>query len=81
MPTQPENIRIDIANLVAVAQGPTSPQHEKEAARAISITDSWKPSWGHQQSYRNEDRKHALQMNDVWDVKVGPGFSERKSST
>ncbi|KAI1470293.1 uncharacterized protein F4812DRAFT_260161 [Daldinia caldariorum] len=79
MPNQPNNIRVDVgvANLSSVAPGPTSPQHEKEAARAISKTDSWKPSLGRKQSYYSEDRKHALQMSGVQDVEVGPGFSER----
>ncbi|KAI1386607.1 uncharacterized protein F4822DRAFT_321607 [Hypoxylon trugodes] len=74
-------IRIDVANLPAsTPQGPTSPQHEKEAARAISRTDSWKPSIGRKQSYHREDRKHALQMqmSGVQDIQEGPGFTERK---
>ncbi|KAF3060884.1 hypothetical protein GL218_04294 [Daldinia childiae] len=76
MPTQ-LNICVDIANLPTVPRGPTSPQHEKEAARAISRTDSWKPSLGRKQSYHREDRKHILQMSGVQNVEVGPGFSER----
>ncbi|KAI2777320.1 hypothetical protein F4815DRAFT_296512 [Daldinia loculata] len=77
-PAQPNNIRVDIANLPTVAVGPTSPQHEKEAARAISRTDSWEPSLGRQQSYYKEDQKHVQQMSGVQDVDVCPGFTERK---
>ncbi|KAK6957572.1 hypothetical protein Daesc_000359 [Daldinia eschscholtzii] len=79
MSNQTNKIRVDVgvANLPSVAPGPTSPQHEKEAARAISKTDSWKPSLGRKQSYHREDRKHVLQMSGVQDVEVGPGFSER----
>ncbi|KAI8964413.1 hypothetical protein F5Y11DRAFT_316257 [Daldinia sp. FL1419] len=76
--TQPNNIRVATANLPTIIPGPTSPQHEKEAARARSRTDSWKPSLGRKQGYHREDRKHALQMSGVQDVEAGPGFSERK---
>ncbi|KAI2621428.1 hypothetical protein GGS26DRAFT_569199 [Hypomontagnella submonticulosa] len=71
--------KLDITNLPATTlPGPTSPQHEKDAARAMSATDSWKPTFGRRQSYHKEDQKHALQMSGVQDLKEGPGFSERK---
>ncbi|KAI0010943.1 hypothetical protein F4779DRAFT_616009 [Xylariaceae sp. FL0662B] len=61
--------------------GPTSPQHEKEAQRAMSHTDSWRPSReGRRPSYQKEDMKHVLQMSAVGvrDLKDDePGFSER----
>ncbi|KAI6081187.1 hypothetical protein F4821DRAFT_249839 [Hypoxylon rubiginosum] len=70
---------IDISNLPATTpSGPSSPQHEKEAMRAMSRTDSWKPSLGRKQSYHMEDKKHALQMSGVQDLKESPGFTERK---
>ncbi|CAJ2514028.1 Uu.00g021470.m01.CDS01 [Anthostomella pinea] len=58
--------------------GPTSPQLEKDAARAMSSTDSWKPSLGgRKQSYAKEDQKRALQMSGVMgEVPSGPGFTE-----
>ncbi|XXG98312.1 hypothetical protein Hte_004635 [Hypoxylon texense] len=70
---------IDVANLPATTpSGPSSPQHEKEAVRAMSRTDSWKPSLGRKQSYHMEDKKHALQMSGVQNLKESPGFTERK---
>ncbi|KAI0161084.1 hypothetical protein GGR52DRAFT_158686 [Hypoxylon sp. FL1284] len=77
MSSQPNHI--DVANLpAATPAGPPSPQQEKEAARAMSRTDSWKPSLGRKQSYHREDQKHALQMTGVQDLKESPGFSEHK---
>ncbi|KAI4866854.1 hypothetical protein F4820DRAFT_446726 [Hypoxylon rubiginosum] len=71
--------RIDVANLpAATPSGPSSPQHDKEAARAMSRTDSWKPSLGRKQSYHMEDKKHALQMSGVQDLQESPGFTECK---
>ncbi|KAI1416844.1 hypothetical protein F5Y13DRAFT_101203 [Hypoxylon sp. FL1857] len=72
--------RIDIPDLPATTpSGPTSPQHEKDAARAMSRTNSWKPSsLARRHSYHQEDQKHALQMSGVQDIKECPGFSERK---
>ncbi|KAI1457969.1 hypothetical protein F4805DRAFT_457157 [Annulohypoxylon moriforme] len=72
--------QIDIPNLTSMAPaGPTSPQHDKDAARAMSRTNSWKPSLlGRRQSYHQEDQKHALQMSGVQDIQECPGFTERK---
>ncbi|KAI2607223.1 uncharacterized protein GGS25DRAFT_323598 [Hypoxylon fragiforme] len=61
-----------------IPTGPTSPQHEREAARAMSRTDSWTPSSTRRYSYHREDRKHVLQMSGVLDLQEGPGFTERK---
>ncbi|KAI1760986.1 hypothetical protein GGR53DRAFT_507197 [Hypoxylon sp. FL1150] len=70
---------IDVANLPnTTPAGPSSPQLEKDAARAMSSTDSWKPSLGRKQSYHMQDKKHALQMSGVQDLKESPGFTERK---
>ncbi|KAI5868343.1 hypothetical protein GGS23DRAFT_592122 [Durotheca rogersii] len=65
---------------VTAPYGPASPQHEKEAMRAIRRTNSWTPSFKRQPSYHQEDQKHALQMRGVRDVKEGPGFSECTST-
>ncbi|KAH7031385.1 uncharacterized protein B0I36DRAFT_363078 [Microdochium trichocladiopsis] len=55
---------------------PTSPQLEKSAARAMSSTDSWKPSLGgRKQSYRKEDYKHTLQMSGMSSGGGGGGGS------
>ncbi|KAI0889158.1 uncharacterized protein GGS22DRAFT_153302 [Annulohypoxylon maeteangense] len=71
--------QIDIPNLTSMAPtGPTSPQHDKDAARAMSRTNSWTPSLGRRQSYHQEDQKHALQMSGVQDIQECPGFTERK---
>ncbi|KAI2624429.1 hypothetical protein GGR54DRAFT_596483 [Hypoxylon sp. NC1633] len=81
MSTQSNNpLQVGVANLPTTAPSdPASPQHEKEATRAMSRTNSWKPSFGRRQSYHFEDKKHAMQMSGVQDVKEAPGFSERKS--
>lgn len=65
----------------AAAPPPTSPQQlEKSAARAMSSTDSWKPSLGdsRRQSYHKEDQKHALQMSGITASGISGerGFSE-----
>ncbi|OTA59153.1 hypothetical protein K449DRAFT_436112 [Hypoxylon sp. EC38] len=72
--------RIDIPDLSAtVSSGPTSPQHEKDAARAMSRTNSWKPSpLDRRHSYHQEDQKHIQQISAVQGIKECPGFSERK---
>ncbi|KAH9908540.1 hypothetical protein F4778DRAFT_776831 [Xylariomycetidae sp. FL2044] len=60
--------------------GPTSPQLEKDAARAMSTTDSWKPSLGgRKQSYAKEDQKRAIQMSGLGDGDgKGKGKGEKK---
>jgi len=72
---------IDTSNLyshIFPPPGPTSPQLEKDAARAISHTDSWKPALARRVSYQKEDHKHELQMraSGVGASKVSPGFTE-----
>ncbi|KAI1395909.1 hypothetical protein F4819DRAFT_476973 [Hypoxylon fuscum] len=80
MASQSNNLQqLNITNLpAATPHGPTSPQGEKDAARAMSSTESWKPSFGRQQSYHKEDQKHAMQMRGVRDLKDTPGFTEQK---
>ncbi|KAI1379466.1 hypothetical protein F4677DRAFT_333779 [Hypoxylon crocopeplum] len=80
MSPQPnDTLQLHIANLPTTApSGPASPHQEKDAARAISRTDSWKPFLGRRQSYHMEDKKHAMQMSGVQDIKEAPGFTERK---
>ncbi|KAI1775139.1 hypothetical protein F4818DRAFT_441961 [Hypoxylon cercidicola] len=79
MASKPDNLDLsNVSDLPATTpSGPSSPQHEKEAARAISRTNSWKPSFGRKHSYHMEDKKHALQMSGVQDLKESPGFTER----
>ncbi|KAI0830984.1 hypothetical protein F5Y06DRAFT_281643 [Hypoxylon sp. FL0890] len=73
-------LQVDIPDLPATTPaGPTSPQHEKDAMRAMSRTNSWKPSpLARRHSYHQEDQKHVLQMSGVQDIQEGPGFTERK---
>ncbi|ETS82498.1 hypothetical protein PFICI_04374 [Pestalotiopsis fici W106-1] len=62
----PTNIPIDTAASSGLgAPGPTSPQLEKDAARAMSSTSSWKPAYERKQSYHKEDQKHELQMSGL----------------
>ncbi|KAI1134403.1 hypothetical protein F5Y05DRAFT_235375 [Hypoxylon sp. FL0543] len=76
----PETFRIDIPDLPTTTPGgPASPQHEKDAVRAMSRTNSWQPSpLARRHSYHQEDQKHELQMTGVQNIQEGPGFSERK---
>ncbi|KAF7539063.1 hypothetical protein G7054_g2406 [Neopestalotiopsis clavispora] len=60
----PTNIPIDTTSSLG-APGPTSPQLEKDAARAMSSTSSWKPAYERKQSYHKEDQKHELQMSGL----------------
>lgn len=66
------------------APGPTSPQLEKDAARAMSSTSSWKPVYERKQSYHKEDQKHEMQMkmSGLADEGAlpGAGFSEGRDS-
>ncbi|KAI1103943.1 hypothetical protein F4804DRAFT_210394 [Jackrogersella minutella] len=81
MSPQSNNLyQIDIPDLPSTTPaGPASPQHEKDAARAMSRTNSWKPSFlARRHSYHQEDQKHTLQMSGVQDIQECPGFSERK---
>ena len=56
----------------------SSPQHERDAARAIRRTDSWKPAvLARRLSYDMEDRKRQAQMRAVAGLGEEPGFSER----
>ena len=56
----------------------TSPRHERDAARAIRRTDSWKPAvLARRLSYDMEDRKRQAQMRAVAGLGEEPGFSER----
>ena len=82
---KPTSIPIDTST-VPLTTGPTSPQLEKDAPRAMSATDSWKPSMDRRQSYHKEDHKHALQMSGLsstggtasgTEKKGDMGFSER----
>lgn len=60
------------------APGPTSPQLEKDAARAMSSTSSWKPAYERKQSYHKEDQKHELQMSGLAGSGGGSGgFTEK----
>lgn len=61
-------------------QGPMSPQAEKDAARAMSSADAWKPpAMARRQSYKKEDEKRELQMTGIRDDQAaGPGFSETR---
>ncbi|KAK8128598.1 hypothetical protein PG984_009706 [Apiospora sp. TS-2023a] len=62
---------------VTIPTGPTSPQLEKDAARAMKGADSWKPSFARQQSFSKEEQKRELQMTGLGGVKSAPGFSEK----
>ncbi|OTB06459.1 hypothetical protein M426DRAFT_318872 [Hypoxylon sp. CI-4A] len=78
MPSNTVN-HINTSSLPAATQpGPTSPQHEKDAVRAMSRTNSWKPSLGRRQSYHQEDQKHVQQMTGVQNIQERPGFTECK---
>jgi hypothetical protein len=74
--------QIDTSSLPQLTSppGPTSPQLEKDAARAMSSTHSWKPVYSRKQSYHKEDQKHELQMkmSGLGDDKAAPGFSQGK---
>ncbi|KAI0132790.1 hypothetical protein BJ170DRAFT_615420 [Xylariales sp. AK1849] len=75
--------KLDTSDLPSAGfTGPTSPQLEKDAARAMSSTDSWKPVFERKQSYHKEDQKHEMQMKmtGLADGKKGSaaaGYSER----
>ncbi|KAI1265044.1 hypothetical protein F5Y18DRAFT_427164 [Xylariaceae sp. FL1019] len=61
--------------------GPTSPQLEKDAARAMSSTAGWQPKLGdRKKSYQKEDQKHALMMSSADGTGIakgnGMGFTE-----
>ncbi|KAI1843872.1 hypothetical protein JX265_003768 [Neoarthrinium moseri] len=77
----PTRIPLDTASLPHLgAPGPTSPQLEKDAARAMSSTSSWKPALERKQSYAKEDQKHELQMKmsgQQGGGARGAGFSEQ----
>ncbi|KAI0165718.1 hypothetical protein GGR57DRAFT_497196 [Xylariaceae sp. FL1272] len=63
--------------------GPTSPQLEKDAARAMSHTSGWQPKLGdRKKSYQKEDQKHALMMSSVDGAAKGNGmgFSEGRNA-
>ncbi len=78
--------QLDLASAAAAITAPdqhhhyqaTSPHQEKDAARAISRTGSWKPRFERRLSYDMEDQKRHLQMTGVAAVKEEPGFSERR---
>ena len=58
----------------------SSPQQERDAARGISRTDSWKPAvLTRRLSYDIEDRKRQAQMHAVVGLREEPGFSERST--
>ncbi|KAK9769421.1 hypothetical protein SCAR479_13903 [Seiridium cardinale] len=83
MPQQPPtSIPLDTSSLPG-APGPTSPQLEKDAARAMSSTSSWKPAYERKQSYHKEDQKHEMQMkmSGLADGNAGSkaGFSEKSA--
>ncbi|KAI0478870.1 hypothetical protein GGR56DRAFT_672854 [Xylariaceae sp. FL0804] len=66
--TQPA--KLDLSSLPAVSaesssiSSSKSPQLERDAARAMSSTDGWKPALGgRKQSYHKEDHKRELQMS------------------
>ena len=61
---------------VKVAQ----PRSQRDAARAIRRTDSWKPAvLARRLSYDMEDRKRQAQMHAVAGLGEEPGFSERSA--
>jgi hypothetical protein len=78
----PTKIPIDTSSLPG-APGPTSPQLEKDAARAMSSTSSWKPAYERKHSYHKEDQKHEMQMkmsglsDGVDKAASGLGFSQK----
>ena len=79
-PEQPR--QLDLASAAAVIKSPpepTSPHQEKDAARAITRTNSWKPTFPLQRrvSYDMEDQKRHMQMTSVSSVREEPGFTEK----
>ncbi|KAK6211829.1 hypothetical protein LQW54_005689 [Pestalotiopsis sp. IQ-011] len=72
---QPTGIDTSSSSLPG-APGPTSPQLEKDAARAMSSTSSWKPAYERKQSYHKEDQKRELQMSGLAGA-GGGGFTEK----
>ncbi|KAK7928238.1 hypothetical protein PG985_005236 [Apiospora marii] len=62
---------------VTIPDAPTSPQLEKDAARAMKGAESWKPSFARQQSFSKEEQKRELQMTGLGGGKSAPGFSEK----
>ncbi|KAI0016406.1 hypothetical protein F4780DRAFT_783284 [Xylariomycetidae sp. FL0641] len=63
---KPGKIDLTTGPQLASGTGPTSPQLEKDAARAMGATSSWKPSLGGRApSFHREDQKRALQMEGL----------------
>ncbi|KAI0593450.1 hypothetical protein F4775DRAFT_577797 [Biscogniauxia sp. FL1348] len=76
------------ASTTSTSTSPTSPQHERDAARGVSGAEAWKPRTGgeailnnssggyhrRRPSYSQEDRKHELQMSGLG-LGIGAGGS------
>ncbi|KAK3943380.1 hypothetical protein QBC46DRAFT_377686 [Diplogelasinospora grovesii] len=59
---------------------PTTPHSAADAQRAMTSTDSWKPSFNRRQSWDQQEYKHHLQMTTAHtgaEDKQGRGFTER----
>ncbi|KAI1330874.1 hypothetical protein F5Y16DRAFT_361478 [Xylariaceae sp. FL0255] len=64
-PTSIDLPTLEASSIPQSQPGPTSPQLEKDAARAMSGTSGWQPSFDRRQSYRQEDLRRELQMGSL----------------
>lgn len=74
--------QLDLASATAAIkprpEQKTSPHLEKDAARAMTRTNSWTPTLERRSTYDMEDQKRQMQMTGVAAVREEPGFTERQ---